>query len=329
METTETPINGEAIQGTVSDELDRLEVLAGRIGLNSSEQAFALLRGLDHVMARVEALDEASSSRRTIEAQLDTIGAQLHKEAARFIRDLGGLAALHQVREQAHPAESHWWWFLDQYVVERRRASIKHAMIVAGIVIVVLIILGTLYKQFLAPTPEESAVYASLQSAQTSLGQGELEQALKDVETGLQVSPNDYELLITKGVILEALGRPDEAQKNFDTAKANVTDPEQFYYTRGQAYWMANLPEKALADAEAELKVNPQSGQAHLLAGQVYEGQLKYSQAMDEYNAAFAAAERNDQTELAALARTRLAMLLQVMNTNITPPVSPTPSPTR
>ncbi len=140
----------ETKTGTIGDALDRLEVPAGKIGLNSPEQSFSLLYGLDDVYDRIQELEEDNLSRKTAEAQFEGIAAKLRAEAGRFVRDLGGLQALRQRRDQVKPPEEHWWWFLDAYMAEKRKAALKRSLIIAGAAVAAFLVLAFLYERFLA-----------------------------------------------------------------------------------------------------------------------------------------------------------------------------------
>jgi tetratricopeptide (TPR) repeat protein len=269
---------------------------------------------------------ESEASRRVIEAQFEGITARLRKEAPQFLRDLGGQQALLKAREAAQPPQDHWWWYLDAYLAEKRKAALKRTLVLGSAVTIVLLILAVVYQVFLAPDPEVAARYQHEQGARDALMYGDYADALEEVDAGLRVAPQDPTLLILKGVILEALGRIDEAEHNYEQAEQLVPNPEELLIIRGQAYVMNNLPEKALADALEAIRTNPQSPQAYLLLGQAHEMLYHYAEALKAYDQAYTSAEGSNQLELAALARTRTAMLMQSMNVQMaTPAPSLTP----
>jgi tetratricopeptide (TPR) repeat protein len=311
MQPSSEPINRP---GTVSDLLDRLEITAGKAGLITRDQAYSLLNGLDEAYNRLQELEPETQSRMVAETQFESIVAQITREAGQFVRDLGGAAAMQSARERRQPPASHKWWFLDQHVADQRRTALRRAMTIGGIVLVLLIGFIIVYQSFLAPDPQVAAVYSHQQQAQDFLMNGNMDMALEEVNAGLAISPRDPTLLITRGVILEKLGRGDEAQQAFATAEKEIATREEYLTTRSQAYLMNNQPEKALADAQQASQANPDYAQAYLMAGQAYEILRNYPNAMDTYEKAFTAAEKSEQLELAAITRTRMAMLLQMMN---------------
>lgn len=303
--------NNLSTSETVGETLDRLAVFSGKIGMNSPEQALALLRGLDDAYERMQSLEIGSQSRRLAQVQLDEILAQLHREAAQFIRDLGGVQVLRQARQEANPPEDHTWWYLDDYLAEKRRQTLRHLLTAAAVVVVALVILGAVYRRFLAPSPQVLARYNSEQTAQQLLTEGDLAGALAQVDEGLKGSPGDANLLILKGVIQEAQGETSQAAQSYAAAEKSLPNREDFLVTRGQNYLLAGRFEQALADAQQAVQINPDSAQAYLLMGQSHEQLRLYREALDDYDKAFQAANKINQPALAAIARQHTAMLLQ------------------
>lgn len=303
---------GNFWQGTLSDELDRIETLVGRVGMNSKEQSREILSRLDEVYPEIQNL-ENETSRKTAEGQLAGISGHLHSEAGQFVRDLGGAAALKNLRTERQPSQDQWWWYLDEYLDQRRKASLRRSLFVMGGLALALVILAVLYEAFLAPDPAVSARYGHEQLARDYLLNNDLDQALSEAEQGLTYAPQDPALLILKGVILEKQGETEEALQVMEAGEQYSATREDFLLTRGEAYSLANQPEKALADVEELLMANPDMPQAYLLAGQAYEVLGDYLKALEEYDKAFDAAEATDQSELAAIARTRTAMIMQLV----------------
>jgi tetratricopeptide (TPR) repeat protein len=327
------PIEPSSMSGvypqTISDALDRLDIPASKIGLITADEALGLLNGLDTAYARTLELEPGSQSRNIAEAKLNEIVAKLRKEAGRFIRDSGGSQALQQARAEANPPPDHAWWYLDTWLEEKRQAAVKRSLITIGAVAIIFVLLAVLYNRFLAPDPQESARYGYQQSATAQMVNGEFEGALRDIDQGLKISPNDPELIVYKGVIQEQLGQPAQAAESFRDAEQGYAKREDFLLARAQAYLMAHQPEKVLADVQAVVELNPQAASAYLLRGQAHEAQQKYNDAMDDYNLAFKTADANGQTELAAMSRIYIAMLTQTMNAQIQaePFFTPTPAP--
>jgi tetratricopeptide (TPR) repeat protein len=326
MERMIPPSTSDMLGGTIGDDLDRIEVRVNKLSLNSPDQSLSVLYDLDCVYEKIQSVS-LETSKKALNTQLDGILAKLHQEAGLFIRDLGGLHVLVEARDKENPPLEHTWWYLDQFLANRRKAAVRRITINGGIIVLVLVLLATLYQVFLAPDPQVVARYSLEQEARDQLLGGNLEQALKDINAGLENFPSDATLLILKGVVLDGLGRQEEAQQIFSLVQES-TQPETFYLSRGHDYLMANQVEKSLADSQAVLKINPQSAQAFLLTGQAYESLKQYDEAIKAYDDAYQAADRAKQYELAAMARTHTAMLMQQLSSQIEPPWALTATPT-
>lgn len=318
MERMIPPSINELLGGTASDDLDRIVIKVGKIGSNSVAQSLEILAALDTVSQKINALPPGVT-RRALTTELESILSKLRKEAGQFIRDTGGMNQFRAEREKVQPSKEQDWWYLDQYLQEKRSAALRRMVVTGGIAVLVIAALAILYNRFLAPDPEVAARYGFEQSAQENLMYGSLTQAYDDVEKGLAIAPQDPTLLVLKGVILEASNQAEEAKKIFSVASQQVS-PEDFRLLRGQAYIMANQLEKARVDSEEAIRLNPDTIQGYLLLGQVEETTGQFRDALDSYEKAYTNADKRKQYELAALARTRMAMLMQSMNTQITPP---------
>lgn len=326
LESNKTPPT--SFSGTVLDELDQLDVIAGKIGLNSAEKSTALLTGLDQVYDRIQTMENESQSRKLAETQFDTILARLHREPVQFLRDLGGVAILTQLRDQYHPGADRTWWYLDEWLAKKRQNAMKRTLMVGGIVILVLVVLGLLYQRFLAPDPITVARYTHEQNAQDKMANGDWAGAMADIDEGLKVAPDDGSFLVLKGVVLEKQDQNEPAQTVYHQAEQAFQDRESFLVTRAQSYAIAGLYDEALQDTQEATKSNPQNASAFLIAGQVHENLKMYAEAKEDYDHAYEAANQSGQDELAAVARTRTAMLLQTINAQLpmpSPAVTPTP----
>jgi tetratricopeptide (TPR) repeat protein len=328
MERMIPPSTSGFLGDTIGDGIDRIEVIVGKIGLNSADQALSLLTEFDTASERIKALDDGDT-KKALTTQIDSALAKLRKNAGPFLRDIGGAHVLKEAREAVQPSEDRTWWYLDEYLASNRKASIRRVAITGGVIILALVVLGVLYQAFLAPDPVVAERYSREQSAQEALIMGDLPDALTEVDAGLKVAPADPTLLVLRGVILEASGRQAEAQADF-LAAADQVKEEEFYLLRAQAYIFANLPDKAFADAQQAIQLNPDSIQAYLYRGQAQESMLEYTSAMKDYEKAFSIADETGQGALAAMTRMRIAMLTQLMTSDVSSPdwlqtATPTP----
>ena len=310
---------------TISDELDRLEILVGRIGFNSPEQARDLLVGLDEVFGRLEQWGD-TPARKTTQVHFDALLARLRKDAAQFVRDLGGATRLVDLRAGVNPPRTAEWWYLDELLAARRKAAIRRAGFTLAGVVLALVLLGVIYEAFIAPPPEVTARYRLENSARTLMMDQNWQAALGEVDAALQIAPDDPTLHVLKGVILENSGQGELAEASFTEAKKYMPGEVEFLLVRAQAYENSGQSEAAMADAQEAVRLDPQSAQGYLVIGGIHESNRRFRDALAAYDQAFQAADAQGQTELAAIARTRTAMVMQVINQGVDIPTN-TPEP--
>jgi tetratricopeptide (TPR) repeat protein len=310
--------------GTISAALDRLDSLIGRIGMNSSVQSRAILTELDDISARIRNLG-SHTSQKPLQVQFDALLARLHTDAGSFLRDLGGRSVLQELRAAQRPPEENHWWYLDDWLTQHRKANWRSSMRRLGAVALGLALLTVIYQVFFAPDPAFIARLEHKQNAEEAILSGDFETAQEQIEQGLTYDHQDLELLTLKGVVLQSSGKLQEAQTVFDQAALAAASRHEFLLTRGQAYILAARLDAALADTQTVLAENPQSALAHLLAGQIYELMQDYFRALDNYDQAAILAEAQNQLELIAIARTRMAFLTQIISAPQWPEITETP----
>lgn len=306
---------------TVADMLDRLDIKVSKIGSNSKDVALSILTGLDEVAARMATM-ETETSRQMVRGPYESITGKLRREAGPFMHDLGGAPALQKAREGVQPGQDRWWWYLDDYLTVKRKASLRRTLTLAGVILAAFVALAMVYKFFLAPDPALIGRFTHEEAARDDLMAGNYDDALAEVEQGLTFGPTDPTLLILRGIIREQQGNQEGAKQDFDLAKQGLSKPEAFFITRGQSYLMMNRTDKALMDAQLALESNPDSAQAYLLSGQAHESSTQFRAALEDYNKAFEAADKNQQFELAAISRTKIGMLMQQMGSAMQTPSS-------
>jgi tetratricopeptide (TPR) repeat protein len=310
--------------GTIGEGLDRVENLVGRIGMNSAEQARAILSGLDVLFARIQAMDNPVA-KKPLQVQMNAVLAHLRNEAGTFLRDLGGASALLALRAERQPPAENAWWYLDEWQAQRRKDQLHDFLRVLAGVALVVALLVLIYQIFLAPDPDLIARLNHEDNAREALLAGDVREAHAQIEQGLQYDANDLDLLILKGVAFEAEGKNDQAQAAFDQAVAAAENLETFFLSRAQTYFQSGNLEAAIGDVQLALEENPQSAPAYLLYGQIYETQRDYLRAFSNYEQAASLAEAQEQHELTAMARVRIAFLSQILNSPQLPTETSTP----
>jgi hypothetical protein len=282
-----------------------------RVDLNTmdSTQALLLLRDLDIVYHLFEQLEAANQDLVPERGRFRSVQGHLKRSAARLLKTLGGPATLAEVRPRPDPTPEQWWWNIDTMVAAQRLRLRRRVLI--GVAIVVLLIGGIIlaFKTILAPSPEVVARIQAENAAFAAIDAGNVQQALANIETGLQAVPNDPGLSIFKGVLQELLGDEAGAAQSFDRSRAGLADPQRFYFSRGQLYLRLNQSEKAETDAQAAINNDDQSADAWLLLGQALENQSKTVEAMQAYQMASDLGVEHGNNEVVVLARLGLGRL--------------------
>ena len=102
-----------------------------------------------------------------------------------------------------------------------------------------------------------------------------------------------------------------------------------FHMSRAPVYLAFAMYDRARADLDAVFAQDPDSPQAHYYLASLYEDQGDLTKAAQELEKVSALAEQRKQSELTAIARYRLGMLMQSMQVRpglaATPAASPTP----
>ncbi len=314
--TEKSPYFVEAKPLTRLDELrERLDRLESRLGgiekAGLSGSVMEILEQMDQAHGFLLSLEQEGKLPPEEAARFESIEAQIRGKGAAFLRAAGGSRTFINARLEKNPDPQRWWWFIDRILAEERLRQGKRLGIRAAILVVVLVGLGVLYEAFLAPPPQEEARYEYETMADSLIASGNLEGALEQVENALAVAPGSTELLVRKGVLQQALGRQEEAEQTFAEAQAAIKDAKLFYIERGQGYLQIGDVDAAMADAETVIALDPESAEGYLLLGQAYEFSEQYSQAIQTYEKASTLANEQNRPDLAAIARIRLAYLMQ------------------
>jgi Flp pilus assembly protein TadD len=162
-----------------------------------------------------------------------------------------------------------------------------------------------------------------MQKAQTSAQEGKYQEALQSIDAGLAEFPDDGEMLLWQGAILVQLKRQQEAQVAFAAARPTFEDEPSYLIQRSTIRLQAGDFDGGLADSQEAVRIAPDNAQAYLVLGGAYEIRGQATPAIQAYqkSAELAAASKNSQLE--AVAKVRLAMLMQSA-----PMFQPSPQPT-
>jgi len=277
----------------------------------SEDAALAVLLGLDRVAELLPALEAAGANTLAERTRLGTLESQLRSKAAvveRALRSRGGLAGM---RQTIGPDITRWWWYLDERLRDDRRRRVRNVSLGLLGLVVVLALGVLLYGRFLAPDPVILRV-ADLQfNAQRQALEGEYESALGKLDEAQVLSPDDSELMLWRSVLLELTGQPISAEELLTDGRVLISNDVDFHLSLGEIYLRIGLLVRATDQASQALNEDSTSPRALLLLGTVLESQGEVAKAAAAYEGASLAAEERGELELTAIARVRLAYLMQ------------------
>lgn len=276
----------------------------------SADEALALLQEMDAAHALFSQLEAADVDLWSEQGRFDSIQGKVRKRAGAILKSIGGPAALADHRRAAEPDSEQWWWFLQALVAARRQRIVRQLLITGA---VVLAVLGGLYVAFqtvLAPSPEAVARLDAENRSMAAFEQGDVAQALAEVNEGLAVVPHDTGLLILAGAFHELLGQNEAAAQQFAQAKSAAANEEFYRLGRAQVYLRTLQAEKAEVEARAALDTNPQSARAALILGQSLEIQDRRQDAAQAYEQASELAQATNDNEVFVMARLALGRMM-------------------
>lgn len=96
--------------------------------------------------------------------------------------------------------------------------------------------------------PAAARVAACFRRAQARFAQGQMDGAIADLTTIIDLQPDNAGALLDRGAVYDAIGRPDLSIPDYDRAVALDPSHPQAIDNRGNAYAMQGDYDKALAD---------------------------------------------------------------------------------
>jgi len=138
------------------------------------------------------------------------------------------------------------------------------------------------YEQALALNPYKGIVY--LHKARAYMDLEQMTAAYKTLETGRLVAPTNIYILVDLGRMYSAMDKQMQAFYLFDRViKLQANPSPEHYVQRGNALYRMNQNDKAIADYERALKVNPNHLMAHYMIGDVYFWDRNYKKAVQYF----------------------------------------------
>jgi len=270
-----------------------------------------LLRLRDELGDEIVTLTQAGLDLRAEQTRLETIDNSIYRRGGAIVRELRAVGGLAEIRRTEDPPASHWWYYLDLDLAEKqRKTAIKITAIVVGVVVLLLTFNYVMNKFFgMDPVEREARGFANV--AEKHLSYGEYDEALPLYEQAVAVHPGLGDVQIMLGVLYEKDGRLDEAKKALAAGEAAVGDPVDYYITLARSYQSVGEADVALEKIQMALELDPESAQAYIIRGGIYEEAGKEAEAVQDYGHAASLAQEQEQSAIYVLARMREGMLMQ------------------
>ncbi len=280
----------------------------------SGKGAAELLLDLDRIDELWPELEAQGADLRPESGRWETIQAQLRRNGPRLLRELWAVGGLDQLRKREHGAEAElsWWWRLDELVRQDTTARWRRSLMMLGAGALVVVALWLLQRTFFPVDPQvQAALSAQTAGEQKIINSGDYASALADFQAAAEHQPDDPASWIRIGAVYEKLGEMEAAQENYDRARHLTTSETEFHVARAGIYLGFLMYDEAYGDTQAVLAAEPKHAVAWYYLASAYEGQGKLEPALDALEKTSEYATESDQTELVALARYRMAMLMQ------------------
>jgi len=309
-------------QKSINESLDQLEVNVSKVGQDLGITSEGILDEMDSIRTRLDDLKTQGRPATAEEAQFEFIAKTLKDHSKAFIKEIGGLKTLTNLRSMRQPDRKAWWWFLDEIQSDQRKRTLKKQLIWFAGIAVALVILYAVYQLFLAPSPATEAALTFESNIENSLISGDLNNALAQANQGLTTLPDNVTLLILKGIAQTKLGQTDDGTQAFSQAEKLIGNRESYLLQRTLLYIRSGDAKSALNDAQTIVVANPQSAEGYFYEALAYQSLNDSMNAYNAFDKAQTLANDQGKTVLVATIRLDMALLMQNMGAQIQ---SPTP----
>jgi tetratricopeptide (TPR) repeat protein len=314
---------------TPADELRELLTVNEKRTANlrgSGTGTLDLLRDLDRIAELWPKLEALGVDLRAEEGRWETLRAGVRRQAAEIVaemRAVGGIAAARAAEHGPEPVI--WWWLLDERTrADRVRQWRSALLLISGAA--ALITVGVLLFRLLFPVDPALRAALSRQSAgESKIERGDYAAALAEFAEITRLRPDDPEGWLWLGAAYEALGRSAEAAAAFAQGRTLLGNEISFRQARVPIYFTFQAYDRAQADLEAALREDPENPYTYYFYAGLYETQGRLQEAAVALERASQFAEAHGQAQITAMARYRLAMVLQQLQAQSIQRPSPTP----
>jgi|YNPBryantNP2012_1023418.scaffolds.fasta_scaffold00201_10 tetratricopeptide (TPR) repeat protein len=303
-----------------------------REALDKSEKILATLRGrgsqvlgLLHLMDRtahlLAGLEEAGVDVRAEKARFESIKGQLRSRKMRFLRE--AKKALLEERAIVQPERERWWWFLDVEAAQEWKQRLRRGAISLAVTAVLLLIGYVIYDRFIAPPPEVRQAYSHNMNGEKFVEERNFEAALLEFEAAASLVPDDPSYWVWIGVLSSELGRQERAEEAYARARMLYADEYEFLLERTVVFLRTGRHDAALSDVEQAIALQPASGRGYYTRSLILLEQGDRLAAIADLERASTLAHEAGDVHLEAMARTQLAMVMQMVPLPFTEEATP------
>lgn len=282
--------------------------------------ARAILERMDQIDELFASLERKGLDLRAERSYRQTIEGLLHSKAALIVRALGGVEVL---REEVRPSPDRWWWYLDEELKRRRIANLRRVAIGVLIALGVLGAFMLVYNRFLKPDEVVSQAYDLTAEGEQFVEEGEYAEALARYEQAVAIYPKDADAWVWVGVLRALQGDERGAEEAWSEAERLWNgDRVRLFTTRSLAWVRVGDLDRAFEDAQMAHELDPNSPEAYLALGNVYEARGEFLKALDAFQQGSRLSEEQGKEALHVILASRAAVLMQSM-----PALHLTPTP--
>jgi tetratricopeptide (TPR) repeat protein len=266
----------------------------------------ALFETLSEAERLFASLTRSGADLRPERGRLDSVQERIESRASQFVTLLGGVNAFVTLRQAVNGDASQPAWQLDKRLAERTRRRAR-TLVLSLAAVAIIALAGYLLRDVLFPP---DPVGQAVNSAQRALFAGEpLPAAIAQIDAGLVVTPASATLHTWRGVLL-TLKSDVAADESFARSRA-LQSEKDFLLERAMIWVQLNNGDRAIADSNALINLNPELAEAYYLRASGHEIKDEIEMAIADLDKTAALAEAQGNSALFATARIRNGTLMQ------------------
>lgn len=301
---------------TPADQLRHLLDVSEKRSVNikgmGPEAATELLHWLDHIDTLLPELEAGEIDLRAERVRWEAVLAAVKRHEHELRTELaavGGLKALRQSQPTPPPLEN-WWWWLDVAAQQRRKKRLQRLALTLTAIVAIFFFARLAIKKFFPVDPQVVQSMELRSEGDRLIQAGDLPGAIAQYEAALAVLPDDNDTKVWLVALYTLTQQPEKAE-NLEKELNEALSPSDLHTALAQVYTQLGDPQRALPLAQQAISENSKNASAYLTLGGVYEALGDFRSAADQYERSAQIAEELELPEIQAVAKMRLAMMLQ------------------